>query len=82
MERAEGKYCQNCKHEKLNLVLAASFCEKKGRYLEGEEARQNYCDDWEAAQVVPVETTRARCRCGFSSFLSVSEWGNKQVGKT
>jgi len=47
IEKADGKFCQNCRYYRLNLVLAATFCEKKKKYLEGEEALKNTCDEWE-----------------------------------
>ena len=47
IEKAVGRYCQNCRYYKFNYVLPATFCNKKERYLEGDEALKNTCDEWE-----------------------------------
>jgi hypothetical protein len=47
MNQTNEKYCQNCRYYNLNLYLAATFCEKKKKYLEGEEAFKNVCGEWE-----------------------------------
>jgi hypothetical protein len=43
----DEKCCQNCRYYNLNLYLAATFCEKKKKYLEGEAALKNVCEEWE-----------------------------------
>ena len=81
IEKAVGKFCQNCRFYKFNYVLPATFCNKKGRYLEIDDG--NTCDDWEpeSAEAVPVEGSRRRVRVGFGDMLALSDWAHKQVGK-
>jgi hypothetical protein len=46
VKQEKEKCCQNCKYYNCNIDLAATFCEKKKRYLVDEEAIKNVCDEW------------------------------------